>query len=417
MKLIRAIPLFFLLFVVASARGADPAKPLSAILQELVDKHLVAGAVVLVADRERVLEVSTAGEADIVTHQPMPKNATFWIASMSKTLTGTALMMLVDEGKVSLDDPVEKYLPEFRGQQVLASDGSLHPPKHPITVLEVMCHTSGLVSAGDKTLKRTKSLQENVAEYARHPLQREPGTKYEYNNSGINTGGRIIEVASGMSYVDFMQKRLFDPLGMHDTTFWPNAEQASRLAHSTRRNVEKPDPKVLEPVKQDKNVTAEAIAKLGEGVPVPAAITAEMGAGIAVDYAKRYGEPAGGYFSTVQDIGALCQMLLNRGVYQNKRLLSEEAVRAMSSVQTADAPFSPQEAYGVGCTVKIGDDEGQSIGSFGHRGARRPCMWVDPTNGLAIVLLVERFDMNGDEQKQMYGSVMKAAIAKYGRPR
>src|SRR6185437_11866890 len=174
-------------------------------------------------------------------------------------LTGAALMMLVDEGKVSLDDPVEKYLPEFKGQQVVESDGSLHPPKHPITVREIMCHTSGLIRANDKSLKRTQSLAENVAEIARHPLLREPGTKYEYNNCGINTGGRIIEVVSGMPYADFMQKRLFDPLGMKDTTFWPNAEQASRLAHTARRNKERPDSNVLEQIRQDKDVPAHVI--------------------------------------------------------------------------------------------------------------------------------------------------------------
>jgi CubicO group peptidase (beta-lactamase class C family) len=399
------------------AQGAEAAKPVAAVLQELVDKHLVSGAVALVADKDRVLELSAVGEADMVAHQPMPENAMFWIASMSKSLTGAALMMLVDEGKVSLDDPVEKYLPQFKGQQVAASDGSLHAPGHPITVREIMNHTSGLILASDKSLKRTRSLAENVDDYAKHPLRQEPGTKYEYNNCGINTGGRIIEVASGMPYADFMQQRLFDPLGMKDTTFWPNAEQAARLAHTSRRNVDKPDPNVLEQIKQDKGAPRHVIEKWGEGVPVPAAITADMGAGIAMDYAKRFGEPAGGYFSTAHDVGALCQMLLNKGVYQGKRLLSESAVRLLSAIQTGNVPVNPQEAYGVGCAVKIRDDEGPSVGSFGHRGARRTVMWVDPTNGLAMVLLVERFDMNGDEQKIMYGSVLKAAIANYGPAR
>jgi CubicO group peptidase (beta-lactamase class C family) len=395
--------------------GADAEQPLASVLQKLVDDRLVPGAVLLVADRDRVLEVCVAGEADMLAHQPMPENAVFWTASMSKSLTGAALMMLVDDGKVSLDDPVEKYLPEFVGQQVAASDGSLHPPKHPITVREIMCHTSGLVLASDKSLKRTQSLKENVAEYAKHPLRQEPGTKYEYNNCGVNTGGRIIEVVSGMAYADFMQQRLFDPLGMKDTTFWPNAEQAARLARTARRNADMPDPQVLEQIRQDRDVPRRVIEKWSEGVPVAAAITADMGAGMAFNYAKRYGEPAGGYFSTARDIGALCQMLLNRGVYQRQRLLSENAVRALSAIQTGDVPVTPQEGYGVGFAVKIRDNEGPSIGSFGHRGARRPVMWIDPANGLAIVLLVERFDMSGEEQQRMYKSVMKAAIAKYGR--
>jgi CubicO group peptidase (beta-lactamase class C family) len=280
-----------------------------------------------------------------------------------------------------------------------------------------MCHTSGLILASDKSLKRTQSLRENVAEYAKHPLRQEPGTKYEYNNCGINTGGRIIEVVSGMTYDDFMQQRLFDPLSMKDTTFWPSAEQAARLAHTARRNIDKPDPNVLEQIKQDKGVPPHVIEKWSEGVPVPTAITADMGAGIAASYAKRFGEPAGGYFATARDVGVLCQMLLNQGVYQGKRLLSASAVRSLSAIQTGDVPVNPQEAYGIGFSVKIRDDEGPSVGSFGHRGARRTVMWVDPTNRLAIVLLVERFDMSGEEQKLMYGSVMKAAIANYGPAR
>ena len=172
-----------------------------------------------------------------------------------------------------------------------------------------------------------------------------------------------------MAYADFMQQRLFDPLGMKDTTFWPNAEQAARFAHTARRNVDKPDPNVLEQIKQDKGVPPHVIEKWSEGVPVPAAITADMGAGIAMSYAKRFGEPAGGYFSTASDLGRLCQMLLNKGLHQGKRLLSENAVRSLSAIQTGDVPVNPQEAYGVGCSVKIRDDEGPSVGSFGHRGA------------------------------------------------
>lgn len=388
---------------------------LKPVLQSLVDKHLVAGAVGLAANKDGILELDAVGEADLVTHQPMPANAMFWIASMSKSLSAAALMMLVDEGKVSLDDPVEKFLPEFKGQQVAASDGSLHAPGHPITVREIMSHTSGLILASDKALKRTQSLKENVAEYAKQPLRHEPGAKYEYNNCGINTGGRIIEAVSGVPYAKFMQRRLLDPLGMKDTTFWPNAEQAARLAHTARRNPDKPDPNVLEQIKQDKNVETRVILKWSEGVPVPAPITADMGAGVAMNYARHYGEPAGGYYSTAQDIGTFCRMLLNRGVHDGRRLLSENAVRAMTAVQTGNVPVSPQEAYGIGWSVKLRDDEGQSVGSFGHRGARRTTMWVDPANDLVMVLLIERFDMNGEEQKIVYGSFMKAAEKAYGK--
>jgi CubicO group peptidase (beta-lactamase class C family) len=148
---------------------------------------------------------------------------------------------------------------------------------------------------------------------------------------------------------------------------------------------------------------------------VPRAITADMGAGVAFQYAKHYGEPAGGLYSTARDIGTLCRMLLNGGALDGRRYLSEKAVQQMTTIQTGDVPVNPQEAYGIGWSVKIRDDEGPSVGSFGHRGARRTAMWVDPKNQLAMVILVERFDMSGDEQKVMYGLFMKAAVAAYGK--
>lgn len=402
--------LSFLAFA-SLAYGETNSGPLQPVLQSLVDKHIAAGVVTLVANKDKVLDLEAAGYASLANKTPMRKDAVFWIASMSKSLTGTALMMLVDEGKVSLDDPVEKHLPEFKGQQIKDADGILHAPKHPITVREVMCHTSGLVLANEKGLKKTQSLQENVALFASHPLRQEPGTKYEYNNCGIDTGGRIIEVVSGMRYADFMQKRLFDPLGMKDTTFWPNEEQASRLAHTARFTADK---KGLEEIKQDKNVEQRIIDKWSEGIHVPRAITADMGAATAFSYAKHYGEPAGGFYSTASDVGTLCRMLLNGGTLDGKRYLSEQAVKQMSSIQTGDVPVNPNEAYGVGWSVKLRNDEGPSIGSFGHRGARRTAMWIDPKNELAMVILVERFDMTGEEQKIMYGGFMKAAVTHFG---
>ncbi len=404
-------PIVFLSFL-ALASLVHAESPLQPVLQSLVDKHIAPGVVILVANKDKVLDLETAGYASLASKTPMRKDAVFWIASMSKSLTGAALMMLIDEGKVSLDDPVEKYLPEFKGLQIKDADGILHAPKHPITVREVMCHTSGLVLANEKGLKMTQSLQENVKLFATYPLRQEPGTKYEYNNCGIDTGGRIIEVVSDLSYIDFMQKHLFDPLGMKDTTFWPNEEQASRLAHTARFTADKTG---LEEIKQDKDVEQRIIDKWSEGVHVPRALTADMGTGVAFSYAKHYGEPAGGFYSTATDVGAFCRMLLNGGTLDGKRYLSEQAVKQMSAIQTGDVPVNPNEAYGVGWSVKIKDDEGPSVGSFGHRGARRTAMWIDPKNELAMVILVERFDMTGEEQKIMYGGFMKAAVAAFGK--
>lgn len=127
--------------------------------------------------------------------------------------------------------------------------------------------------------------------------------------------------------------------------------------------------------------------------------------------------PAGGYFSTARDLGRFCRMLLRGGELDGKRYLSENAVRVMSAAQLGGVKLNSQESYGIGWSVKLTDEEGPSAGSFGHRGARRTAMWIDPQNGLAMVILVEHFDMTGPEQKELYGAFLKAAIAPYGRER
>ena len=166
----------------------------------------------------------------------MAPDSLFWIASMTKPMTCTALMMLVDEGKVNVDEPVEKYLPEFEGQMTIAEQDDDHillkKPSHPILVREILNHTSGLSfsSAIEKPTFDQFLLRDAVRSYAMTALHFEPGTKYQYSNAGTNTAGRIIEVVSGMPYEVFMDRRLFGPLGMDDTTFWPSEDQVRRLA-------------------------------------------------------------------------------------------------------------------------------------------------------------------------------------------
>jgi len=170
--------LILLLALSGALCAAEAPKPLKPVLQSFVDQNIAPGVVALVANKDGVLALDTAGYASLAKKSPMREDTVFWIASMSKSLTGAALMMLVDEGKVSLDDPVEKYLPEFKGQQVKETDGTLHPPKHPITVREIMSHTSGMVLASDKGLKSTQVLKDDVVEYqasaaagARHEIR------------------------------------------------------------------------------------------------------------------------------------------------------------------------------------------------------------------------------------------------------
>lgn len=357
---------------------ADDAPPSSksivAALQPFVDSQSLAGAVTLVADRERVLSLDPVGFADIAAKKPMRADTVFWIASQSKPITAAALMMLVDENKVRVDDPVEKYLPEFKNQWAVAEKDEEHmllrKPKRPITVRNLLTHTSGMpfASALETPTLDLLPLRDAVRSYAMTPLQFEPDSKWQYSNAGINTAGRIIEVVSGMAYEDFLDKRLFAPLGMKDTTFWPSEEQLARLAKSYRPNKDKTglDEMKIRQLKYPLNDR------------------------------RRGPMPAGGLFSTAGDVGRFCQMILNGGVYEGKRYLSQDAVKQMTSKQTGQL----QQSWGLGWST--GGD------SFGHGGAHATNMTIDPKRGLIRVWMVQHSGFPGDGGKSQ-GAFNKAA--------
>ena len=224
------------LYLGSVCRHAQASEKLVAGVQPFVDRQELAGAVMLVADKDQVLATEAVGWADIAAQKPMQTDSIFWIASQSKPITAAALMMLVDEGKVNVDDPVEKYLPEFQGQMVVVEKDADHVllrrPKHPITVRNVLSHTSGIPfkSALEEPTLDLFPLVARVRSYAMTPLEFEPDSKYQYSNAGINTAARIIEVVAEMPFEQFLDERLFQPLGMKDTTFWPSQEQVARVA-------------------------------------------------------------------------------------------------------------------------------------------------------------------------------------------
>lgn len=385
--------------------------PLAAAMKPLAEEPIFTGAVMLVANRDRVLDLEAVGSSNLEKKTPMQTDSLFWIASMTKSFTAASMMMLVDEGKVKLEEPVEKYLPEFKGEMVAGENGQPpHPPSHPITIKEILSHTSGLILANDKALKPKATLKEEVAQIASMPLRREPGTKYEYNNCGINTAGRIIEVVSRMPYADFIQQRLLAPLKMTSTTFWPNDEQAKRLVTTSQRTPEG----LLVDHHADKDLAPGVIAHLEQGAHVPRPVLADFGVGEYEVYKNHYAMPAGGLYSTAADVGRFCQMLLNGGTFEGHRYLSPEAVKTMSSNITGSIVVSPTEAYGQGTSLLIKAEDGLPEGSFGHRGARRTAWWVDPKDQLAFVIMLARMDMTGDEQKQAYGTFFRTAREKFG---
>lgn len=364
-----------LLFAEVPATSFDVLKP-------FVDKHELAGAVALVADKNKVLSVESVGFADIAAGKVMKQDNIFWIASQTKPMTAVAVMMLVDDGKISLDDPIEKYLPEFRGQMVVAEKDNEHivlrKPKHPITVRETLNHTSGLPfkSAIEEPTLDGLSLSSAVRSYAMTPLLSEPGTVYRYSNAGINTAARLIEVVGKVKYEDFMQQKLFDPLGMKDTTFWPNDAQSLRVAKSYRPDASKT------------NLTEFPISQLIYPL---------------TDRGHRFPMPAGGLFSTAIDTSLFCRMLLNNGELDGKRYLSENAIRELSKRQT---PPAIKESYGLGFSV--------SPDSYGHGGAQATNMEIRSGKGLVLVWMVQHGGFPGDGGKAQ-GAFKNWAMDKFGK--
>ena len=351
------------------------------VLLPFVESGNLAGAVTLVANKEKVLEVAAVGYSDVGAKTALKADATFWIASMSKPITAAALMILVDEGSVKLDDPIAKYLPEMNALLVAAyRDGDtvlLRKPMKAPTVRSCLSHTSGMPfrSAMEVPTIDVLPLRDAVRSYSITPLDTEPGTKYAYSNAGINTAGRIIEVVSKMPYEAFLDKRLFGPLGMVDTTFWPDAKQVARLAKSY-----KPGP-------GGKGLDETSIGALKYPLS---------------ERSNRHPVPGGGLFSTAADCGRFCQMLLSGGTFEGKKILSEDAVSELGKKQT---PEPLKDNYGLGFAV--------GGGTFGHGGAYATNMTVDPKRGLVYVYMVQHagFPGNGGQSQ---GAFRKAAETQYG---
>ncbi len=367
--------------VLAGPVHADnPAPVIAPKLQPLVDHHALSGAVTVVADKDKILSLETVGFADIAAQKPLSADALFWIASMSKPITAAAFMLLVDEGKVSVDDPVEKYLPEFKNQMVITERDDNHvllkKPAHPILIRNVLSHTSGLSFSSpiEQPTLDLYPLATRVRSYALMPLNFEPDSKYDYSNAGINTAGRIIEVLSGMNYEEFLKKRLFEPLGMTDTTSFPNESQIARIAKSYKAN------------KDQSDLEETTVGQLKYPLSDP----------------SRQPMPAGGFFSTAKDVTTFCQMLLNGGVHQGKRILSEASVKQMTSRQTAPG----LAGYGFGFSA--------NGTTFGHGGAYSTDMSVNTATGLITVFMVQNAGWR-EEGKQAQPIFMKAAQEAFGK--
>lgn len=367
--------------------GGPELAGVTAAVQNQIDKGEVAGAVALVETPDRVVHFAAAGQSDLAAKKPMAEDALFWIASMSKPVTACAILILQDEGKLSVDDPASKYLPELANLKT--ADGAAGCP----TLKHLLTHSSGLAEPNDQEALAARTLAELMPHIAAKPLQFLPGARWQYSQSGINALGRIVEVVSGRPLQAFLAERVFAPLGMKDTTFYPTAEQRARLAKAY---------------------------KLGDGKLAEASVKPiyDCSRGDA-----RYPAANGGLYSTAADYGRFCRMLLNGGALDGRRILTPAAVAAMSAPQSGDLKtgFVDGMCWGLGCGV-VRQPQGVtavlSPGTFGHGGAYGTQAWVDPVKKVAYVLMVQRANFkNGDasELRREFQEAAAKALAAPGR--
>jgi len=347
------------------------------IQRHIVERH-IAGAVSLVARKGFVVHYEAHGVQDIESKKPMTRDTIFKMASSTKPVTGVAIMMLVEEGKIHLADPVSRFIPEFKEMKVAvekegSSDIELVKAEREITIRDLLTHGSGLLSGGAGTKRAPQELlrpsqpEETLARYiprlAAIPLDFQPGTKWRYSGlAGIDTLSRIVEVASGQSYDEYLRKRIFEPLGMNDTFFVVPDDRQERVAtiyRSTDKGLEK-NP-------------------------------------LQLRFPRTYFSGAGGLSSTAADYFRFGQMLLNRGALDGKQLLSPRSVVIYSSNQVGDM-FEGQsgrpKGMGFGFTVEVVQDSiaagtYRSDGSFGWDGAFGTHFWVDPEQQLVAVLMIQ----------------------------
>ena len=347
------------------------------IVQPYVDQGRFAGANGVVVTADGIINFPSAGYADIASKVPMTRDTMFWLASTSKPFQAVAVMMLVDDGKIALDDPVTKYLPHFRPRIATQKNGkeALREPRHPITIRMLLNHTHGLSPnySADAPPDDSVPLKAWVDELLRRPLRHEPGTAFMYSDAGSNVSSRIVEVVSGQPFAEFLDQRLLSPLGMKDTTYFPNSDQVSRLA--TAYYIP-PNTRQLTPV-------PDSMAR-----PRPRAQLSDRRARHA---------PMGGLFSTGGDLGSFAQLFLARGTVSGRRYLSEAAVAEMTRDQIPEAVKAtmPQPPFGNDRPVSYGLGWGLGAhGAYFHPGMAMTNIRIDDTRSFASIFLPQH---GGDE--------------------
>jgi len=374
------------------------------LIQREIDANQISGAVTLVSRRGQIAHFKAQGLMDVESGRAMQRDTIFPIASMTKPITGVAVLMLVEEGKIRLSDPVSRFIPEFRdtkvairkptaGRQVSDADVYTVPADREVTVRDLMTHTSGLASGGAGSREASqvapRRIDDTVADYAAElgsaPLDFQPGTAWAYSGlAGIDTLGRIVEVASDLTFDEFLRTRIFEPLGMHDTAFNVAHDRRSRVVTLYRR-------------------TPDGLARR----EVPDWVGTET-----------LFSGGGGLWSTAEDYAQFAQMLVNRGKLGSVRLLGPRSVELMASnhvgnMSAEGGRTGGRPGKGFGLTVDVVLDsvkarEHRSTGSFGWGGAFGTNFWGDWSEEMTAVLMVQT--PGGPLRADFQNAVMQAII-------
>jgi len=379
--------------VAPEAVGFDSARlrRLDEAMAKVVADGRVAGMTTLLARHGKVVAFHTYGKASLATGAPMSRDAIFRIYSMSKPVTGVAMMILFEEGKWNLDDPVSKYVPAFKDLKVMRGVGPdgqpiLEPLERQPTMRELMSHTAGFgygLSAanpvdklfGDRMVMRSASLQEVVDKVAAIPLLAQPGERWSYSIA-VDIQGYIVEKLSGQPLGEFMRQRIFQPLGMTDTGFYAPAGKSDRLASVYFR-----DPRSGALV-ETKALSGHDLPTYKEAPPV------EFG--------------GAGLVSTTRDYARFAQILANGGALDGVRILSPATLALMGTNMIPQAALAPDadgefnRARGFGLDLAVMTDPGlagglEGKGTLSWRGAAGTWFWADPANDVVFVGMIQRF--------------------------
>ncbi len=379
------------------------------VIQRYIDSKQISGAVTLVARKGRIAHYEAHGQMDIEAKKPIRKDALFRMASSTKPVASVAIMMLLEEGKVRLSDPVSKFIPEFKNPKVAVLKSATTPPVLPgqpppapdiytipatreITVRDLLTHTSGLGSGGSaagemakvmQARKPTDTLGDLVPQLGAVPLDFQPGTQFRYSGlAGIDVLSRIVEIASGLTFDQFLQQRVFAPLGMKDTFFALPEDRQTRLMTLYRRAGSS----------LEKHPNQELLMN------------------------RTYFSGAAGLVSTAEDYFHFAQMLANGGQLNGKRLLSPRTVELMSSNHTGElfpGQLGRPPGMGFGFAVEvvvdaIKADSRRSNGSFGWDGAFGTHFWIDPKEKIVAVLMIQT--ANRGLHRDFENAVMQAIV-------